>query len=94
MDKILFYDSKIDHLLGSKNKEFVINYFDIEVQKILKSLGYSFKRNPQFVILKPHLINPRRHFDYVCDLNFLILSNQKQSLCPKYCYATIFDCYI
>ena len=48
MKRILFYSNKFSKYL--KNRQWadsiIIDYFDIEVQKILSCLNYSFKTNP------------------------------------------------
>jgi hypothetical protein len=92
LDKILFYDNKLDHLFVEKtNKEFVINYFDIEVQKILKYLGYSFKCNPKLIMYPFSIGNERCVFDYICNLNNSLSLTKKFAKEP--CIAIIFDCY-
>ena len=92
LDKILFFDDRIDFLFDhSKNKKQLIDYFDIEVQKILRQLGYSFKRNPEFILSKSSTQN---QFDYICDLNSFDFSRHHKELHKMPCCGIIFDCYL
>ena len=95
MDKILFYDNSIDYLFNDpKNKTQIIDYFDIEAQKALHHLGYSFKRNPQLIISKTQLKTSQNQFDYVCNLNSYDFLKHQQSLDKMPCHGIIFDCYL
>lgn len=94
MDKIFFYDNSIDYLFNDpKNKAQIIDYFDIEAEKALHHLGYSFKRNPQLIISNPQLKTSQNQFDYVCNLNsYNFLKQQPVDRMP--CHGIIFDCYL
>lgn len=91
MKKILFYDNTINNYFYKLNCESIIlDYFDIEVQKILPVIGYSFKRNP--LLFKYH----SGEFDdlaieYFCNIRKPIVKHiSKESLLPN---GIIFECY-
>lgn len=48
MDTVLFFKRNIraDYLYCYQSEEWTLDYFDIEVEKILPFIGYSFKTNP------------------------------------------------
>ena len=46
MKRILFYSEQAKYYLQNASPDRVIDYFDIEVQKILRIIGYTFKMNP------------------------------------------------
>ena len=95
MDKILFFDNSIDYLFYSpKNKTQIIDYFDIEAQRALPYLGYSFKRNPKLIIAGSQLKTSQNQFDYVCNLNSYKSHKHQQSLDSIPYYGIIFDCYL
>lgn len=46
MKRILFYSKQASHYLQNAFPNRIIDYYDIEVQKILRTLGYTYKMNP------------------------------------------------
>ena len=51
MDTALFFKRNIraDYLHCYQSEEWTLDYFDIEVEKILPFIGYSFKANPVLI---------------------------------------------
>ena len=48
MRKILFFSKRINNYLlsNSTKADYIIDYYDIEVQKVLYSIGFSIKLSP------------------------------------------------
>lgn len=92
MKRILFYDNSVsDYFIKRNYTKLIIDYFDIEVQKILKSIGYSFKNNPQLILTNYDISNINVQFDFSCNIKMPILSKSfPEANCQL---GVIFDCY-
>ncbi len=93
MTKILFYDDRFDKefILFNNNPKFILDYFDIESQKILPIIRYSFKCNPQLLQINNTITSIDELFDFSCNINNPILFDR---LTPINCnLGVIFECY-
>ena len=90
MKRILFYDNSVlDYFTKHNDPNLIIDYFDIEVQKIIHSMGFSFKNNPKLVknIIPHHLHYP---IDYFFNINEVTV---KKDIPNHPLLGVIFDCY-
>ncbi|MBE6892925.1 MAG: hypothetical protein E7482_02785 [Ruminococcaceae bacterium] len=93
MTRILFYDNTINHHFEwFDNPDFLFNYFDIEAQKILGYLGFSFKKNPKLVLPNNQKMNIDSFFDYSCCIKKPVLTETVQN--TDYSIGVIFECYV
>ena len=48
MRRIFFFSRVFDHYCKNKNagREYIVDYYDIEVQRVLYSIGFRFKMSP------------------------------------------------
>lgn len=90
MKKVLFFDNDLI-IPFNYNKKFIIDYFDIESQKILPIIRYSFKNNPQILYYKNKLLDTSLHFDYLCNIRNPQLIKRLSLINLK--YGVAFDCY-
>lgn len=90
MKKILFFDD--DMIIPfNYDKKIIIDYFDIESQKILPIIGYSFKNNPQVMYYNSTLLNTSLHFDYLCNIRNPQLIKKISLINIE--FGVVFDCY-
>lgn len=95
MKRILFYDNSVlDYFTKHNNPALIIDYFDIEVQKIIHVIGFSYKNKPQLILSKHAIKNIPSSIDYICDLSSLDFSKNPGELCKMPCCGIIFDCYL
>ena len=91
MTRILFYDNNLT-VSFNYNTKFIIDYFDIESQKILPIIGYSFKSNPQLMNFSSPFESPKLQFDYLCNVKKPILLKSVSMIGSK--FGVIYECYI
>ena len=95
MKKILFYDNSVlDYFIKYNNTNLIVDYFDIEVQKILHAIGFSFKRNPRLIFPQSAIKTMQSQLDYMYDLKSFDFSIQLKGCYKMPCYGIIFDCYL
>lgn len=91
MKRILFYSDKLNSYLKyhTWNDTLIINYFDIESQKHLKSLGFSYKNYP--ILLNDARLPTDISIDKFYNLDILSEANPK--VINKHLTGVIFNCY-
>lgn len=90
MKKVLFFDNDLI-IPFNYDKKFIIDYFDIESQKILPIIRYSFKNNPQILYYNNKLTDISLYFDYLCNIRNPLLIERLSLINIK--YGVVFDCY-
>ena len=95
MKKILFYNSDFHKYDDFKNipKKTIIDYYDIEVQKILRLLGFSFVSNPTVIEFDLKNSNSNRVIDILCDIKTLSITDKKHIFNTEKIIGVVFDCY-
>lgn len=89
MVRVLFYDSTLDtnnRIL--RTPKLIEDYFDIEAQKVLKYLRFSFKRLPQLATLN----TIDKPFTFTCDVrNPKLTTTMPDKAVDRPC--VIYSCY-
>ncbi len=90
MKKVLFFDDDLI-IPFNYNKKIIIDYFDIESQKILPIIKFSFKSNPQILYYKNILLDTSLHFDYLCNIRNPKIIKRLSLINIE--FGVVFDCY-
>ncbi len=92
MKRILFYSNKFSNYLENKRWENtkIIDHFDIETQKILSILNYSFKTNP--VLIKDFKSYRTISVDKIINLD-CPLQNSSMETIFSFFPAVIYNCF-
>lgn len=90
MKNILFISKKFNNYckVNYVNTTFIIDYFDIEAQKILNCIGYNVKMYPQIIDNDANLDKNRKYeLIYDLDIHNFITYNKKTKL-----VGVVFSC--
>lgn len=92
MKHVLFYSNKFSNYLGNRqwHDSKIIDYFDIEAQKILSILNYSFKTNP--ILIKDFKSYGAVSIDEIINLDFP-LQNLSIDTVVSIFPAIIYNCF-
>ncbi len=87
MVKVLFYSHRFSSFLQNATNEMIIDYFDIEAQKMLSIIGFSYKRQPAIIKEK---MNSGKQIILCCDID--IFEFHSALYLPAQFVGVVFDC--
>ena len=92
MKRILFYSNKFSNHLKNRQWEdqIIIDHFDIETQKILSILNYSFKTNP--ILIKDFKSYCAVSADEVLNLDCPLQKQSAETVVPLF-PAILYNCF-
>ena len=93
MEKLLFYSTSLNkHLKNNTwNKSVIMDYFDIEVQKVLSMLGFAYKNNPSLIVVK-QFINVQNVISSY-NIDTILSLNDTADLLGKEIIGVIYECH-